>query len=116
MYQRIIPRDLFNEAKLLKCLGQLALIIHDAAPNGIEVYGTGEFRIDQRRGCGGLYVCSGINFRVKSLVLDLYTAYNSKEEYPLLCDTGNGEIAVFNGDGTLTEEFLVYLGKPLGWV
>lgn len=28
-YQRVIPRDLFNEAKLLKCLGRLSLFIHD---------------------------------------------------------------------------------------
>lgn len=28
-YRRVLPRDLFNEAKLLKCLGQLSLMIHD---------------------------------------------------------------------------------------
>ena len=28
-YTRETPRDLFNESKLLKCLGQLSLIIHN---------------------------------------------------------------------------------------
>lgn len=28
-YQRVIPRDLFNEAKLGKCMGRLILRIHD---------------------------------------------------------------------------------------
>lgn len=28
-YGRVIPRDLFNEAKLLKCMGQLCLRIHN---------------------------------------------------------------------------------------
>ena len=28
-YYRVIPRDLFNEAKLLKCMGHLCLKIHD---------------------------------------------------------------------------------------
>lgn len=32
-YQREIPRDLFNEANLLKCLGQISLIAHDR-PDG----------------------------------------------------------------------------------
>lgn len=28
-YQRVLPRDLFNEAALLKCLGKVALWIHE---------------------------------------------------------------------------------------
>lgn len=28
-YQRVLPRDLFNEAKLLKCLGQLSLLVYE---------------------------------------------------------------------------------------
>lgn len=35
-YQRVLPRDLFNESKLLKCIGQLVLLIHDGnCPNGL---------------------------------------------------------------------------------
>ena len=28
-YTRVLPRDLFNEAKLMKCMGLLTLLIHD---------------------------------------------------------------------------------------
>ena len=30
MYNRVIPRDLFNEANLLKCMGQLYLCLEAA--------------------------------------------------------------------------------------
>ena len=36
-YERVIPRDLFNEAKLLKCVGLLVLKIHDGE-NPANVY------------------------------------------------------------------------------
>ncbi len=96
MYQRVIPRDLFNESKLLKCLGQLALLIHEGrAPAVLTAEHEGdEFRIDQRPGCAGLYVASGLRFKVRSLVLELYTTYNCKEPFPLLLGTEDGEIEV----------------------
>ena len=28
-YKRVLPRDLFNEAKLLKCVGKIVLLIED---------------------------------------------------------------------------------------
>ena len=111
MYQRVIPRDLFNESKLLKCLGQLALMIHEGvAPRCLRSVNSGrEFRIDQRLACGGLYVASGLNFRVGANVLELYTTYNSKESYPLLCNANDEEIEVFHPHGTLTIEFVEYV-------
>jgi len=37
-YSRVIPRDFFNEAKLLKCMGQLSLAILDGmTPEGITI-------------------------------------------------------------------------------
>ena len=117
MYRRVVPRDLFNESKLLKCVGQLALLIHDGrdsdgkqTPPCLKVEHEGnEFRIDQRQADGGLYVI-GLKFKVKSLVLDLYSAYNCKEAYPLICMTEDyEEIEVFHGDGTLTDEFCEYV-------
>ncbi len=37
-YQRVIPRDFFNESKLLKCMGFLALKIHECKiPNNIDI-------------------------------------------------------------------------------
>lgn len=117
MYTRVIPRDLFNEAKLLKCLGQLALIIHDGVdaagycvPRELTVEHDHAWKIDQRQSDGGLYVCGGLRFKVRQLVLELYTAYNSKSPYPLLCMMGGCvEIDVFNDDGTLAKDFTDWL-------
>lgn len=120
-YSRVVPRDLFNEAKLLKCLGQLALHIHNADMGDNENYLSvrhdgGEFRIGQRASCGGLYVYSGLTFRVRSIVLELYTTYNSKDAFPLLCYTEDGEIEVFTEQGLFTDEFMTHLDKLQGTV
>lgn len=108
MYTRVIPRDLFNESKLLKCLGQLALHIHHGVIE-IEIQQDGPFVIDQRRSDGGLYVSRGLYFLLNGRVLDLYTAYNSKESYPLLCMMKDEEISVLNEDGSLSDEFVKYV-------
>lgn len=115
MYKRVVPRDLFNESKLLKCLGRLALIIHkglEPIPDGLSFDNNGEeFRIDQKQ-CGSLYVASGIEFRCHGVELNLHTAYNNKSNYPLFLVTeDNGEIEVFNDSGELTEEFILYINQ-----
>lgn len=33
-YPRVIPRDLFNEANLLKCLGKISLMVHEGRFQG----------------------------------------------------------------------------------
>lgn len=114
MYTRVIPRDLFNESKLLKCLGQLALLVHEGKVPNVTVKNTGRFfEIYQRYSDGGLEVINGIDFKLGSKFLELYTVYNSKENYPLLCgyvdDSGCVEVSVFHEDGTLTSEFCEYL-------
>jgi len=104
-YQRVIPRDLFNESKLLKCMGQLALLIHDGEIN-LKIEHNGQpFEIRQRQEDGGLYI-ENLKITTHQQELTLYTSYNSKENYPLLHMTpDNQEIQVFNNDGTLTNEF-----------
>lgn len=118
-YTRVAPRDLFNESKLLKCLGQLALIIHDGfdnqknrAPQNLYFTQTepGEFRIEQDRD-GGLYVASGLAFFATDTPLQLCSIYNSKDNYPLLFLDAreNVEYPVFTETGALTEEFINYV-------
>lgn len=111
MYQRVIPRDLFNESKLLKCLGQLSLLIHDGFIPQLTVNHVGnKFRIYQRESDGGLYI-TNVRFLVKEVALELYTSYNSHEPYPLLCMAGDEEIEVFYESGTLTTEFAEYIAR-----
>jgi len=110
-YNRVIPRDLFNEAKLLKCLGQLALIIHDEVrvPRGLSFdheEPQDGFKVDQSPSSGALY-CENLNLFYRGRVIDLITPYNSKDSYPLQFACGEQtEGSVFDETGALSDEFL----------
>lgn len=115
MYRRVIPRDLFNEAKLLKCLGRLALMIH----NGLEYPLTFEhyteihegFLIDQDQDSGHLF-CRNMIFYLNDNALVLGTNYNSKSQYPLIFeDEELGDVCVFDDDGNFSDEFTSYLNS-----
>ena len=120
-YQRVIPRDLFNEAKLLKCLGQLSLIIHDGIDKdrwsvpaglklehvpGIQCHG---FHIVQDENDGSLS-CSNLDLTMDGDRINLSTPYNSRESYPLQFFFEAGgfdyiEGPVFNDEGKISAEF-----------
>lgn len=115
-YLRVIPRDLFNESKLLKCLGQLSLIAHDGIdsnrnPARFQIEHDGEaFNIEQDPGTGNLY-CSNIQLMVRSEAVFVGSRYNSKSPFPLVF--GVDEEPVFNDDGSLSDEFMVFTCKEL---
>lgn len=112
-YNRVIPRDLFNEAKLLKCLGQLSLIIHDevGVPRGLKLehYDSEHagFQIEQQEQDGALY-CANLECLYRGRVVGLRSPYNSKDAYPLQYIVGDDEDTgrVFTHDGALTAEFI----------
>lgn len=115
-YTRVAPRDLFNESKLLKCLGQLALLIHEGkAPEGLTFEDNGmSYRIEQRDYDGGIECRNGITFYYYHHKLCLYHPLNVKEPYPLLLDTsfnvdGGTEYDVFYDDGSISDDFLTGL-------
>lgn len=117
-YARVIPRDLFNEAKLLKCLGRLALLHHEGwTPKGFVIENDGSpFAIDLND--NGLTVVSGLSVYVTDgsnvFDLDLYSIYNYKDHYPLsVYDMERGHIEVFNEDGDLRTEFYEYVAEVL---
>lgn len=106
-YFRVIPRDLFNEAKLLKCLGQLVLHKHDGwIPNlSIEHEDPEEgFQIWQDNADGDLS-CSSLNICIKGMPARFFTKYNSKEPYPLMCEIDDISYHVLTSEGDFTEEF-----------
>lgn len=113
-YQRVIPRDLFNEAKLLKCMGQLALIIHDGVrwkDLRVDFHGRDRFRIEQDSGSGGLEMAN-VYVMLGKLEILMHTAYNSKEPYPLYATLWNEEeVPVFNDDGTLHADFTNWMDE-----
>ncbi len=104
-YQRVLPRDLFNEAKLLKCMGALMLLITDEMVPWIEYdfYGEYEhagFDIGQYLSDGNLYIAN-MSFRLKATdsLIFFSSAYNSKNNYPLWCNVGDNIFTVFDEDG-----------------
>ena len=109
-YQRVIPRDFFNEAKLLKCMGQLSLKILDCQlPEGIkiEIEETGEPFEIHLTDDGRLFV-SNYQTSINDTYISLSTTYNSKYNYPLICFHDDVELLVFDEFGNFTEEFIQF--------
>lgn len=107
-YTRVIPRDFFNEAKLLKCMGQLALKILDhTLPEGmnIKIRESGKpFNIEQFPGDGSLFV-SNYQPTINGLQVPFYTKYNSMKAYPMYAMYDEEEYLVFDNNGNFTDEF-----------
>lgn len=109
MYIRVIPRDLFNEANLLKCFGQLYLCLETLNPAGVSLDNDGEpFDIDQNPDDGSLFV-RNVVLTVRGETMRLQRPLNSRQPWPLYLDTGDTEYAVFDDAGKLTSEFLSLL-------
>ncbi len=107
-YVRVIPRDLFNEAKLLKCIGLLCLKIHDRlCPDGLDFCCKRDgdpFKIallDE-----GALCVTNITFQIHDTIVTFQTTYNSKEPYPLVAYHDYCEYQVFDEDGTFSDDFI----------
>lgn len=111
-YQRVLPRDLFNEAKLLKCIGQVMLLAHDhnlpIEFNLVPDLGYNGFVIDQYESDGSLYVANH-DFTINGDVYHICIPLNSRDNYPLKISVGGEEFDVFNENGEFTSEFLYML-------
>lgn len=111
-YMRVIPRDLFNEASLLKCYGKIALHILDRAPKGVR-FASEEveaFDIVQRDDDGAIFI-RNLPLIVGQWTFRLIRPLNSRRDWPLYAEMIDGDDAVavdvFNEDGSFTNEMLV---------
>jgi hypothetical protein len=109
MYTRVIPRDFFNEAKLLKCLGRLELLILDNEKPARDLKITSEFdneafNVVQDPNSGSISVS---NYRVFVNGEELYlsTPLNSKENYPLTGIYKGEEYYIFDEKGQFMPNF-----------
>lgn len=107
-YGRVIPRDLFNESKLLKCMGQLCLMIHE---NRIPVEMTADhdgspFQISLL--FDGSLTVTNVHVSIKGTRCTFKTTYNSKSNYPMFVALGYDEYPVFNDKGEFDEEFIEF--------
>lgn len=107
-YARVIPRDLFNEAKLLTCLARLYIAAE--ITRGVEIEFThdgGSFAIFQDANDGSIY-CANVDVFVNGVSLHLYTPLNSREKWPLIATSLDEDdpVTVFDDEGNLTKEFV----------
>ena len=108
---RVIPRDLFNEANLMKCYAQIYLNLekmnvdaHLTPPNEDE-----GFHIIIDEGTGGTSI-SNVQFLVGGEPVELFRPLNSREDWPLYMMKEDGEeISVFEDNGKFTYEFNEFL-------
>ncbi|APZ81782.1 hypothetical protein vBEliSR6L_17 [Erythrobacter phage vB_EliS_R6L] len=113
-YRREIPRDLFNEANLLKCLGKLSLIAHDMGrPGTLRVTNRpGPFDVRQDEADGSIY-CENVHIVIAERAFDHRRGLNSREPWPLIVrpafDPDADDIDVFDDDGALSADFRALL-------
>jgi hypothetical protein len=115
-YLRVIPRDLFNEASLLKCYGQLALYLLDkgvpAETASFLEHTRGGFQVAQDENSGAIYV-HNLPLLIGGRAFRLIRPLNSREPWPLYVEAFDDPdfdvIAVFNEDGTPSADFLKLL-------
>jgi hypothetical protein len=109
-YLRVIPRDLFNEANLLKCYGQLWLNLDRLNLQGVGLEHDGsEFEVEQDLQDGSLTIVN-VPLNVRGEFFYPYRPLNSRRPYPLYLTTEEGtEIEVFNDDGSFTDDMMHFL-------
>lgn len=113
-YTRVIPRDLFNEAKLLKCMGLLCLKIHDRqTPVAMDLYDDqgdlNQFEIGLLD--TGHLTLTSIRIYIGKKNFIFKTVYNSKENYPLFVDHNDCEYLVFDENGEWDQEFIQFVNS-----
>lgn len=105
-YTRVIPRDFFNEAKLLKCMGFLALyILDEKVPFEMEIKESGEPFEIIRNDEHDMLIVQNYDVYIKGKVYEVGTLYNSKDNFPLYAIIDDEEIKVLDEKGNFTDEF-----------
>ena len=100
-YKRVLPRDLFNEGKLLSHIGKWCLLIHDEAIEGLNVAhedsGAG-FQISQLE-CGGITISNLYFFDNNGTPVYFHYPLNCKENNHLIMTYKDEEYYPFHSDG-----------------
>lgn len=109
-YNRVLPRDLFNEAKLLKCMGRLCLLIEDRMT---PVYMTvGAYGANGKEGFiiglidSGELTITNLSILINGKPYLFKTAYNSQANWPLFVEHEDTDYPVFEDNGEWDAEFI----------
>ena len=111
-YARVMPRDLFNEANLLKCIGRIYLNLEtEPTATVLLEHDGGPFVIEQDSSTGDIYLAN-VHLKVNKKVYRLYRPLNSRGDWPLyLVDENDEEISVFDKEGSFTIEMTELLRR-----
>jgi len=112
-YIRVIPRDLFNEASLLKCYGRLYILLEKMNVSArFSSEDVDLFEIEQRDSDGAIFV-SNLSLIVGDDTYILTRPLNSRGPWPLYAESENGDdiIGVFDDEGELSPEMKNLLGR-----
>jgi hypothetical protein len=113
-YRRVIPRDLFNEANFLKCVGRVSLLINDGlAPEGLQIHHAHAergFLIVMDPGSGDLLMSNMYLTNKHGRKATFYRSLNSRDEWPIFVmdEHEDDEIEVFDSVGEFSSEFLTW--------
>lgn len=113
-YTRVVPRDLFNEASLLKCCGRLAILLQETSGHraGFTEEEVERFEIGQDPSSGAISI-RNLPFVVGGRRRRLERPLNSRDAWPLwLDDPADPDfeaIPVFDDTGNLSTEMLDHI-------
>jgi hypothetical protein len=117
-YTRVIPRDLFNEASLLKCYGALYIALDDW--RGHRATWSNDdlpsFDIVQNEDDGSITI-ENLTLIAGEHSYRLMRPLNSRQPWPLYAervdDPDFDPVAVFNDEGALTVDFRNLVSCPV---
>lgn len=105
-YTRVIPRDLFNEGNLLKCMGQLTLHLMDRGVDFADSYSGGPFEIVQD--CDGRLSIAGLALCLQGREFTFWRPLNSRQPWPLWAEQPDDPdfepVPVFDNAGNFSRE------------
>lgn len=109
-YNRVIPRDLFNEADLLKCAGRIYINLETAGLENVElVHEDNAFDIQQDENSGDTYI-SNVYLMINDNPCLLWRPLNSRDPWPVyLLNEDEEQVPVFNKDGSFSQEFIDFV-------
>jgi hypothetical protein len=109
-YTRVMPRDMFNDSNLLKCMGCVYINLEKLNLRHAELEPDAEsFDIEQNPDDGSTYVAN-VPLIVNGERYRLFRPLNSREPFPLYVIAGDEEISVFNDNGSFDIDFLSFIG------
>lgn len=97
---RVLPRDAFNDASLLKCIGQLTLLIEDGKIDLSFEYDGEPFDIVQDDSDGSTSVRNIQFFTVDGMPVRHARPMNSRSPWPLMLYCDDVEYYAFDDKGT----------------